>query len=164
MDQANPSMFNITEEAFLLASLKEVVHVWARGNGQASFNLSIKDGQADLQLGFQLGRVADPHLPHLHYHEAAPAFNQDQDYQPHPRRKWKGPARRDRDRARAAQHQARHQPEIAAASTAASETASHAVILPFIGKLLPIAPKAPAPLCGASAVLQNWPSYSTKMH
>ena len=138
MDQANSTTFSITEEAFLLASLKEVVNVWARGNGQASFNLSIKDGLADLQLGFQLGRVTDPHLPHLHHHEAAPAFHQDYQTQPYPRRKWKGPARRNRDRARAAQHQARHQPEAAAAAT-------EAVILPFTGKLLPIAPKAPPP-------------------
>ena len=36
--------FNLTEEAFILSSLKEVVHVWARGSGQATFNLNIVDG------------------------------------------------------------------------------------------------------------------------
>ena len=61
MDQRNSTSFSITEEAFLLRSLKEVVNVWARGCGQATFNLEILDGGADLKLGFQLGRPSDPH-------------------------------------------------------------------------------------------------------
>ena len=60
-------MFNITEEGFLLRSLKEVVLVWKGGNGQATFNLSINNGSADLQLGFRLGQPDDLHLQqHTH--------------------------------------------------------------------------------------------------
>ena len=47
--------FLITEEAFILRSLKEVVNVWAMGSGQATFSLNIVNGTADLKLGFQLG-------------------------------------------------------------------------------------------------------------
>ena len=52
----------MTEEAFSLRSLREVVNIWTRGSGQASFNLEIQDGVADLKLGFQLGKPSDPHL------------------------------------------------------------------------------------------------------
>ena len=51
----------MSEEAFLLRSLMEVTMVWQRGTGQASFNLNIKDGQANLQLSFQLGKPEDHH-------------------------------------------------------------------------------------------------------
>ena len=62
MKMPGSTNFNLSEEAFLLSSLKEVVHVWARGKGHATFNLSIVDGIADLQLGFRLGSPTDPHL------------------------------------------------------------------------------------------------------
>ena len=93
-------MFNVTEECFLLRSLREVVMVWKGGTGQASFNLSVKNGSADLQLGFQLGRAQDPHL-----------------HQP----QHKGEKRRDRDRARA---QAHHASKLVAASAPVSTAAS----------------------------------------
>ena len=81
--------FSMTEEAFLLSSLKEVVKVWGTGISNASFNFTVENGKGCLQLGFQLG------LPHeLHGHP-----------QGHPRRKC--PARRERDRKRAAAFQAR---------------------------------------------------------
>ena len=54
--------FSKTEEDFLLRSLKEVVNVWAMGSGQASFNLDIINGVADLKLGVQLGLPSSPHL------------------------------------------------------------------------------------------------------
>jgi hypothetical protein len=38
--------FSLTEEAFLLRSLREVVNVWASGSGQATFNLNISNGSA----------------------------------------------------------------------------------------------------------------------
>jgi hypothetical protein len=47
--------FSRSEEAFLLRSLREVTMVWHRGTGQATYNLQIKDGQANLQLSFQQG-------------------------------------------------------------------------------------------------------------
>ena len=50
------------EEAFLLHSIKEVVSIWSGGSGQASFNFVFQDGVASLQLGFHLGRPADPDI------------------------------------------------------------------------------------------------------
>ena len=47
---------NNTEEASLLSSLNEIVKVWARGSGQAKFDLNICDGVAELSLNFKLGR------------------------------------------------------------------------------------------------------------
>ena len=76
-------MFNVTEESFLLRSLQEVVMVWKVGTGQATFNLSINKGKADLQLGFQLGHADDLHLQ-----------------QPQ-QQKQKGMKRQERDRAHA---------------------------------------------------------------
>ena len=83
--------FSMTEEAFLLSSLKEVVKVWGMGTGHASFNFTVENGKGSLQLGFQLGL---PHEVHVYP-------------QGHPRRKC--PARRERDRKRAAAFQARVQ-------------------------------------------------------
>ena len=81
--------FSETEEAFLLSSLKEVVKVWGKGSGQASFNFSVINGKGTLQLGFQLGLPCDLHVL------------------PPQRSRKKGPARCQRDRRRATAHQAR---------------------------------------------------------
>ena len=87
----NSIPFSLSEEAFILNSLSEVTKVWARATGKATFNFSVQDGQAHLQLGFQLGMPGDPHLP------------------PHPPSlpKAKTSFRRERDRLRAAEHQER---------------------------------------------------------
>ena len=84
------AMFWHTEEAFLLRSLQEVVLVWRRGTGQANFNFQVREGKSDLQLSFQLGQAGDLHL-------RPPAQNQ----------RYKGPKKKERDRQRAAAHQAR---------------------------------------------------------
>ena len=102
-----------TEEAFLLRSLKEVVMVWNRGTGQASLNLSVKDGKADLQLGFQLGQPWDPHLqqpPPQHHHPRTKTSKQ-----------------KSRDNERAAAHQVRKaaasaDPPVVAPAVAADAT------------------------------------------
>ena len=90
MDTNGASFFN-SEEAFLLKCLHEVVLVWKRGTGQANFSFIVKDGKPDLQLGFQLGQPGEPHL--------------------HPptqiKRRIKSVKQRQRDRDRAASHQAR---------------------------------------------------------
>ena len=95
-------MFSVTEESFLLRSLREVVMVWKGGTGQASFNLSINRGSADLQLGFQLGRPDEPHL------------------QPQQQQRQKGAKRQERDRARAEAHQASQVVDSATATSSAS--------------------------------------------
>ena len=65
----NSQSFSYSEEAFLLASLHEVVKVWSRGSGQASFNLDISDGVADLKLSFKLGLPTEPHCDQSVLHE-----------------------------------------------------------------------------------------------
>ena len=54
-------MHNFTEEAFLLTSLQEVVKVWARGTGQASFAVNVENGVAKLDMSFSLGHPSDLH-------------------------------------------------------------------------------------------------------
>jgi hypothetical protein len=128
----------MTEESFILRSLREVVNIWTRGSGQASFNLEIQDGVADLKLGFQLGKPSDPHpIPmcsdYVHpqpHHVDLPHEHAGFQHRKHPRR-HKGPKQHERDRARAAKHQASCQP---------ATTAVPAVTLPFVGKLLSVIP------------------------
>ena len=130
----NTTTFSYTEEAFLLSSLHEVVKVWARGSDQASFDLKINCGVAQLTLGFQLGHPASPHCDHpppqppfCPHHEAHGLEPE----QPRRRRRNKGPARRKRDQLRAEMHnrQKLHH---------RNNEAVTAVILPFSGKLLPV--------------------------
>ena len=111
----NSIPFSLSEEAFLLNSLSEVTKVWARSTGKATFNFSVQDGQAHLQLGFQLGMPGDPHLP------------------PHPPclPKTKTSIRRERDRQRAAEHQAKHytnNPNVVVSTTIPSSSFSPKVI------------------------------------
>ena len=127
--------FNHSEEAFLLGSLQEVVKVWIRGNGQASFNLNIVDGLADLNLSFKLGNPAEPHC-----HPYPPPSHQC--YEPvqpqnveHHRRRRRRPGRRLRDQERAAKYHLYRQTNSAADSGTVS-AAKPAVILPFTGKLI----------------------------
>ena len=132
----NPSTnFNLSEEAFILSSLKEVVNVWARGSGQATFNLRIVDGFAELRLGFQLGSPTDLHL----LREQVDPLPQEPPRRYRKQKKKKSPAKLAKDRARAAEHQARIKPEVAATSTSSSaEETSLDIILPITGKLIPL--------------------------
>ena len=83
------SYFGNTEEAFLLSSMKEFVKVWASGN-RAKINVECDKGTAWLNISFSLGRPdASHHVAPYHHH----------------RRRQKGPGRRERDRARAVNHQ-----------------------------------------------------------
>ena len=133
MNHSKTTNFHCSEEAFILSSLREVVNVWSRGSGQATFNLSIVDGFADLQLGFRLGHPTDPHLlpdPVHPLHLPSDEANYVQS-----RKRKNGPARREKDRARAASHQARFQPEAAAVSSQSEQQQPTPVILPITGKL-----------------------------
>jgi hypothetical protein len=135
-----------TEEAFLLSSLYEVVKVWARGSGQAKFDLSICDGKADLSLNFKLGHPEDQHCdppnPTLqpdHYHQDSQYEDHDgqEPFRPVPQPRHKSQARRERNRVRAARHRAAAAAATAVVPTeAASSTAD--VILPFTGTILPM--------------------------
>ena len=127
----------------MLRSLQEVVKVWKKVSSQASFSLDVKDGAATLQLSFQLSSPEDVHsehadqpgtdLPndHCHVHrETHPSW-----------RRHKGPARQQKDRARAAAYRASR---LQAADTAAITTTTAAVAsavpvkLPFTGNILPL--------------------------
>ena len=43
-NKSQTTYFSLSEEAFILSSLKEVTKVWARGTGLATFNLNILMG------------------------------------------------------------------------------------------------------------------------
>ena len=96
------SSFTNQKRLFLLNKLDEIIKLWASGSGQGSFNFTVKNGTPNLQCGIQLEmedvrvRVADPVHPYQHnphHHQAV-------------QRRRRGPARRSRDRQRAANHQA----------------------------------------------------------
>ena len=139
-----------TEEAFLLSSLNEIVKVWARGSGQAKFDLNICDGVADLSLNFKLGHPSDQHCDPPHHpsqqhvqpdsQQQGEELGQDEEtFCPVPRRKSQ--ARRERNRLRAARHRAAAAMEAGAAATenaTEAAAASNNIILPFKGKILPV--------------------------
>ena len=88
-----------TEEAFLLASLKEFVRLWGSGS-QASFHLQCRNRQVWYNLECRLGSPASPHfIPDVpvpghvsgHHHQS----------------RSKSSRRREKDNARAAAHRSR---------------------------------------------------------
>ena len=99
--------FSNTEEAFVLASLKQFVILWGSGN-QAHFNLECRNGQAWARLDCQLGHPASPHYP------------QPQEQPAHISR-HKGPARRKKDHERASAHRAKKLAPSSSSSAAAAE-------------------------------------------
>ena len=99
----NTRFLDNTEEAFVLANLKEFVKLWGSGK-RAHLQLECQNGQACIKFSSQLGAPADRHFsPHAPQHGI---HDPPQHQHPHqPRRK--GPRQRERDRARAAAHRAR---------------------------------------------------------
>ena len=97
-----------TEEAFVLATVKEFVKIWGSGS-QAQLNLECKNRGAWVKLAFQLGPPAAKHYVPYHGDPRPPHSPRDHASQP-PRQRHKGPTRREKDRARAAAHRARHGP------------------------------------------------------
>ena len=85
--------FNHTKEAFFLSCLDEVIKVLASNSGQVKLNISVEDGKVDLQLVFKL---VLPQNEHLAPSQNFPSYNP-------PR--YKTPARKAKDKARAAAHQ-----------------------------------------------------------
>ena len=91
--------FSDCEEAFLLTNIRNIINVWSRGSGQASLNFCVRNGQAELNLSYQLGHPEESHLP-----PQPPHHHQDQ---PHVRQlRRKSQRRRLRDNLRAAKFQA----------------------------------------------------------
>ena len=91
MNATSQVLFNQTEEAFFLSCVDEVMKVWASQSGQANLNISVENGKVDLQLAFKLGLPGDAHLPPPQHNFNPPRF--------------KSPARKAKDKARAAAHQ-----------------------------------------------------------
>ena len=94
MNNTNPNhiQFTPSEKDFFLNCVGEIMKVWASKSGQAGMNISVQNGIANPQLNFQLGSPGDPHLsPQPHPFQKPPRF--------------KTPARKAKDRARAAAHQ-----------------------------------------------------------
>ena len=56
------SSYTNSEEAFVYSSFREIIKVWAREAGNASFSIDIHDGAAQLQLKFFLGNPSEPHV------------------------------------------------------------------------------------------------------
>ena len=92
-----------SEEAFVLASLKEFVKLWG-SSSEASFHLECSNGQAWFRLGSRLGSPASPHFIPAHPQSSVPQQSQ--------QRRRKGPSRRLKDSARAAAHRARRDHQL----------------------------------------------------
>ena len=159
--------FTMSEEAFLLSSLHEVVKVWTRGSGQASFNLNVNNGEADLQLNFHLGHPNDEHIRHV----IQPSHHPQEEKLPQKKRK-KSANRLKRDRERAAQHQAqlRHL-ESAALVSCQTVKSDQNLILPnsiLEGNLVPFKPSKMEPrretTAASSSEASNTPSQHTHPH
>ena len=120
--------FSKCEEAFLLKNVQNVIDVWARGSGLAKMNLSVKNGQAELQLFYQLGHPEVSHLPQHHQPVHPSNLQHPPNFQPV--RRQKSQRRILKDRKRAAEYQSRKKAEadlLAAAATSAPSTISQAV-------------------------------------
>ena len=134
-----PNNFNHTEHAFVLSSLQEVVKVWSRGFGQASFDINVTDSVAELKLGFKLGR---PHESHVHFppdsrNQQHHQYDLDKDQVQenvfdHRSKRQKTAARKERDRARAEKYKATKQQN--------KQRSASDLVLPFSGNLLPVRP------------------------
>ena len=114
--------------------------VWHRGTGQASYNLTVKDGQANLQLSFQLGKPNDHHLP-------LPSQRK--------RTKAKGEKQKERDCERAAAHHAK-----LAAASAVSATEDEVISLET-GKPVLTEPPPPPPASGEGGTARRPSTRST---
>ena len=125
--------FSNTDEAFVLATLKEFVKKW-NFESRALLNLVCQEGTAWVKLALQLGHPAALH--------DVPRPPPGQDGPPR-RRNKKGPARREKDRVRAAAHRARQNQLTDSLNT--PPLASHPLpppAVPVCGSLPP--PGAPA--------------------
>ena len=139
--------------------------VWASGSGEAKFDVSIENGVAKLNLSFTLGNPSDPHYEPIYAAQQAPQHVPHDDLQYVPQqqasgRRRKGPARREKDRARAAAYQATRQMKVVATATDTAATVSVplTVKLPFSGNLLPLEKK----IVGTSPPVSQPPASSAR--
>ena len=115
--------FSQCEEAFLLRNVQNVIDVWARGSGLAKLNFCARNGQAELQLFYQLGHPEASHLPHQP--PPQPSYSSSPpNYPPRPAR-HKSLRRILKNRKRAADFQARKRAEASSAAASSSHHTSN---------------------------------------
>ena len=124
---------------FLGASVNEFIQIWALG-GDANLNLSTHEGRTTVSFNCTIGQPGAPHsLPPFHVPTPAPS--------PPPHRpRHRGPAERERNRLRAARHQA------AQAGTTAPGSSDPPVLLSTASATPPAAVISAAPLPDAEPV------------
>ena len=136
MTSSFTSSFTFSKREFLHYKLDEIIKMWQRGLGQGSFAFNVDDGTPDFQCGIHLDFDDSSGMAPNH-----PSFTPPPPFQPHHRRghdgvRRHGPARRARDRDRAARYQAAQ--AVAAASVAKS--------FPGTGNVVGTAPKPVLPI------------------
>ena len=109
------STFTMDKRQYLHSKLDEVLRVWDRGTGKGSFIFIIKDGTPDFEFCSKLDFLDDSAAPEHPRHQ--PHHSNHSQFVP---RRHRGPARRERDRQRAARHQAALAAKTAAVVPAAS--------------------------------------------
>ena len=95
-------MMTRTNSQFVAASLTEFLSVWSMA-GEANLNLSTKGGNLDIQFSLSLGNPGAPFSPSP---PAPPPY----------KARHRGPAQKERNRARAARHQAAKTAELSVCS------------------------------------------------
>ena len=95
-------MMSRTNSQFVAASLTEFLSVWSM-NGEANLNLATKGGNLDIQFSLSLGNPGAPFSPSP---PAPPPY----------KARHRGPAQKERNRARAARHQAAKTAELSVSS------------------------------------------------
>ena len=130
MDQ---SIFSQDKILFLHQKLDDVLHLWARKSGSGSFHFTVNNGLPNLQFVLDLGME----------NAVASRPNHRQEEFSHVKVRHRGPARKLKNRERAALHQA----TLAGAAVAPFKTAEPAkhgaspakdILLPFTGMILPL--------------------------
>ena len=54
--------FHQSEENFVYSCIVDIVNVWTRGTGLASFSIDVEDGSAKIDMSFSLGHPSDVHV------------------------------------------------------------------------------------------------------
>ena len=141
MVDTNTTRFTQQKRLFLLNKLDEVIKFWACGSGHGSFSFTIKNGIPSLQCGLKLNLqdVAgiDPVLPHQQHHPQHDAVH---------RRRHKGPARKAKDRQRAARHQAALAASAVSADDGFKPAATTGSTFPGEGKVIGFGTKPVLPI------------------
>jgi hypothetical protein len=109
---SSSNTFTMAKRQYLHSKLDEILRVWDRGTGVGSFIFIVKNGIPDFEFCTKLNftNVSPPVNSHPH-----------QSNYRHGQRRHRGPGRRERDRLRAAKHQAALAAQTAAAAVPASK-------------------------------------------